>query len=100
MLLALEIPLAVTVRAPRGTTLRLRAGAARLRVEGRADEVSVHGTGEIRLDEVAGRTELRCGTGEVRIGRLDFEEPDAARFPALGLARAALVAGGGGVPRC
>ncbi|GAA4908586.1 hypothetical protein EV188_101930 [Actinomycetospora succinea] len=65
------IPLAVTVRAPRGSSLRLRAGAARIRVEGRADEVSVHGTGEIRLDEVAGRTELRCGAGEVRIGRLE-----------------------------
>ncbi|MDD7938949.1 hypothetical protein PHK61_11045 [Actinomycetospora lutea] len=65
------IPLAVTVRAPRDSALRLRAGAARLRVEGRAGEVSVQGTGEIRLDEVAGRTELRCGAGEVRIGRLE-----------------------------
>lgn len=64
------IPLAVTVRAPRDSSLRLRAGAARLAVEGRADEVSVHGTGEIRLDEVTGRTELRCGAGEVRIARL------------------------------
>lgn len=65
------IPLAVTVRAPRGSALRLRAGAARIRVEGRADEVSVHGTGEIRLDEVAGRADLRCGAGEVRVGRLE-----------------------------
>jgi hypothetical protein len=64
------IPLAVTVRAPRDTTLRLRAGAARLRVEGRAGEVTVQSTGEIRLDEVAGRAELRCGAGEVRIDRL------------------------------
>jgi 1-deoxy-D-xylulose-5-phosphate reductoisomerase len=30
----------------------------------------------------------------VRISRLDFEEPDLVRFPALALARAALVAGG------
>ncbi len=30
----------------------------------------------------------------VALGRLDFAAPDAARFPALGLARAALVAGG------
>ncbi len=29
-----------------------------------------------------------------RIGRLDFEEPDLVRFPALGLAREALAAGG------
>jgi 1-deoxy-D-xylulose-5-phosphate reductoisomerase len=28
------------------------------------------------------------------VGRLDFEAPDTERFPALGLARAALVAGG------
>ena len=30
----------------------------------------------------------------VRIGRLDFEAPDLARFPALGLARTALREGG------
>jgi 1-deoxy-D-xylulose-5-phosphate reductoisomerase len=30
----------------------------------------------------------------VKIGRLDFAPPDLARFPALGLARAAMVAGG------
>jgi 1-deoxy-D-xylulose-5-phosphate reductoisomerase len=30
----------------------------------------------------------------VAIGRLDFEAPDAARFPALALAREALEAGG------
>jgi 1-deoxy-D-xylulose-5-phosphate reductoisomerase len=30
----------------------------------------------------------------VRVGRLDFEAPDTARFPALGLARAAAEAGG------
>jgi 1-deoxy-D-xylulose-5-phosphate reductoisomerase len=30
----------------------------------------------------------------VRIGKLDFEEPDLERFPALGLAKAALRAGG------
>ena len=30
----------------------------------------------------------------VALGRLDFEAPDEARFPALGLARAALAAGG------
>ena len=30
-----------------------------------------------------------------RVGRLDFEAPDEARFPALRLARAAVVAGGG-----
>ena len=65
------VPLAVTVRAPQDSELRVRAGAARVAVEGRAGEVSVHGTGEVRLDEVAGRTDLRCGAGEVRIGRLD-----------------------------
>ena len=64
------VPLAVTVRAPQDSALRVRAGAARVAVEGRAGEVSVHGTGEVRLDEVAGRTDLRCGAGEVRIGRL------------------------------
>ncbi|GLZ45116.1 hypothetical protein Acsp06_13010 [Actinomycetospora sp. NBRC 106375] len=64
------VPLAVTVQAPADSDLRVRAGAARIAVEGRAGEVSVSGTGEVSLDEVAGRTELRCGAGEVRIGRL------------------------------
>ena len=31
----------------------------------------------------------------VMVGRLDFEAPDEQRFPALGLARQALTAGGG-----
>jgi len=64
------VPLAVTVRAPRDSVLRVRAGAARVAVEGRAGEVSVHGTGEVHLDDVSGRTELRCGAGEVRIGQV------------------------------
>jgi hypothetical protein len=64
------VPLAVTVRAPQDSVLRVRAGAARVAVEGRAGEVSVHGTGEVRLEEVTGRTDLRCGAGDVRIGRL------------------------------
>jgi 1-deoxy-D-xylulose-5-phosphate reductoisomerase len=41
------------------------------------------------------RMETPCGALDLaRIGRLDFEEPDLDRFPALGLAMAALVAGG------
>lgn len=64
------VPLAVTVRAPVDSVLRVRAGAARVGVEGRAGEVTVHGTGEVVLDEVGGRTDLRCGAGEVRVGRL------------------------------
>ena len=64
------VPLTVTVRAPADSALRVRAGAARVSVEGRAGEVSMRGTGEVSLDEVTGRTELRCGAGEIRVGRL------------------------------
>jgi len=64
------VPLALTVRAPAGTDVQLRAGAARVVVEGPAGEVAVRGTGAVTLDEVTGRADLRCGAGEVRIGRL------------------------------
>ncbi len=41
------------------------------------------------------RMETPCARLDlVELGRLDFEAPDATRFPALGLAREALVAGG------
>jgi 1-deoxy-D-xylulose-5-phosphate reductoisomerase len=41
------------------------------------------------------RMQTPCETLDlVRIGSLDFEEPDLERFPALSLARAALRAGG------
>jgi 1-deoxy-D-xylulose-5-phosphate reductoisomerase len=42
-----------------------------------------------RLATAAPRLDLAA------VARLDFAEPDLIRFPALGLARAALVAGGG-----
>ena len=65
------VPLAVTVRAPEGSEVTVRAGAARVVVEGSAAEVSVRGTGEVTLDEVTGRADLRCGAGEVHVRRLD-----------------------------
>ncbi|HWI85626.1 MAG TPA: 1-deoxy-D-xylulose-5-phosphate reductoisomerase [Sphingomonas sp.] len=44
-----------------------------------------------------GRMEAPCEPLDLaRIGRLDFEEPDLDRFPALGLALATLRSGGGG----
>jgi hypothetical protein len=64
------VPLAVTVRAPEGSEVAVRAGAARVVVEGSAAEVSVRGTGEVTLDEVTGRADLRCGAGEVHVRRL------------------------------
>jgi len=64
------VPLALTVRAPEGSDVQVRAGAARVVVAGRADEVAVRGTGEVTLDEVTGRADLRCGAGAVHVGRL------------------------------
>ncbi|PVZ14404.1 DUF4097 family beta strand repeat-containing protein [Actinomycetospora cinnamomea] len=64
------VPLAVTVRAPEGSEVQVRAGAARVVVDGSAGEVAVRGTGEVTLDEVTGRADLRCGAGEVHVARL------------------------------
>ncbi|WP_433787293.1 DUF4097 family beta strand repeat-containing protein [Actinomycetospora sp. CA-101289] len=64
------VPLAITVRAPEGSEVTVRAGAARVVVEGSAAEVAVRGTGEVTLDEVTRRADLRCGAGEVHVRTL------------------------------
>ena len=64
-----SIPLVVTVRAPAGSMPRLRIGAARVEVSGRAGNTSVRvGSGEITVDAVDGDVELVTGSGSVRLG--------------------------------
>ncbi|GAB3587132.1 DUF4097 family beta strand repeat-containing protein [Amycolatopsis endophytica] len=64
-----NIPLAVTVTAPAGTTLEVRAGSADVTVSGTAGRADLStGTGEIRLDRTEGAATVRTGSGSIRLG--------------------------------
>lgn len=64
------VPLAVTVHAPAGSGVRVRAGAAPVEVTGRPGEVDVRTTGGVTLEEVAERSAVRCGAGDVAVRRV------------------------------
>lgn len=64
-----NIPLAVSVRAPAGSSLEIRAGSADVTVTGpcgRADVLT--GSGEVKLDRADGAATVRTGSGGVRLG--------------------------------
>lgn len=64
-----NVPLAVTVRAPAGSHLEVRAGAADVLVTGstgRADILT--GSGEVGLERADGSAIIRTGTGDIKLG--------------------------------
>ncbi|MFI5559453.1 DUF4097 family beta strand repeat-containing protein [Amycolatopsis japonica] len=64
-----NVPLAVTVRAPAGSHLEVRAGAADVTVAGiagRADLMT--GAGKIALERANGSAIVRTGTGDIKLG--------------------------------
>ncbi|GLY69355.1 DUF4097 family beta strand repeat-containing protein [Amycolatopsis taiwanensis] len=62
-------PLAVTVRAPSGTHVQVRAGSANVTVTGAAGRADIlTGSGEVKLDRADGAATVRTGTGPVRLG--------------------------------
>ncbi|HVW41640.1 MAG TPA: DUF4097 family beta strand repeat-containing protein [Amycolatopsis sp.] len=64
-----NIPLSITVHAPAGTHLSIRAGSADVTVTGacgRADVMT--GTGEVKLDRADGAAVVRTGSGAIRLG--------------------------------
>ncbi|NIH84294.1 DUF4097 family beta strand repeat-containing protein [Amycolatopsis granulosa] len=64
-----NIPLAITVIAPAGTTVETRAGSADVTVTGPAGRVDLAtGAGEIRLDRTEGAATVRSGSGAIRLG--------------------------------
>lgn len=64
-----SLPLAVTVRAPSGTHVQVRAGSANVTVTGAAGRADVlTGSGEVKLDRADGAAMVRTGTGAVRLG--------------------------------
>jgi hypothetical protein len=63
------VPLAVTVRAPSGSSLDLRNAAANVTVTGTADRVRIHsGSGDVSLDRADGSAEIHTGSGALRLG--------------------------------
>lgn len=64
-----NLSLAVTVRAPAGSSLEIRAGSATVTVTGpcgRADVMT--GAGEVKLDRADGAAIVRTGSGAIRLG--------------------------------
>ncbi|HEY2191368.1 MAG TPA: DUF4097 family beta strand repeat-containing protein [Actinomycetospora sp.] len=64
------VPLVVTVHAPAGSGVAVRAGAAPVEVTGRPGAVDVRTTGGVSLEEVVTRSAVHCGAGEVAVRRV------------------------------
>ncbi|MEU8418845.1 DUF4097 family beta strand repeat-containing protein [Amycolatopsis japonica] len=64
-----NVPLAVTVRAPAGSHLEVRAGAADVTVTGSAGRADLMtGAGKIALERANGSAIVRSGTGDIKLG--------------------------------
>ncbi|MFC3456388.1 DUF4097 family beta strand repeat-containing protein [Amycolatopsis speibonae] len=64
-----NVPLAVTVRAPAGSHLEVRAGAADVTVSGSAGRADLlTGSGKICLERADGSAIVRTGTGDIKLG--------------------------------
>ncbi|HET6291388.1 MAG TPA: DUF4097 family beta strand repeat-containing protein [Amycolatopsis sp.] len=64
-----NVPLAVTVRAPAGSHLEVRAGAADVTVTGSAGRADLMtGAGKVGLERADGSAIVRTGTGDVKLG--------------------------------
>ncbi|HEY3467497.1 MAG TPA: DUF4097 family beta strand repeat-containing protein [Amycolatopsis sp.] len=64
-----NVALAVVVRAPAGSHVDVRAGAANVTVTGSAGRVDVTtGSGEVKLDRADGAATVRSGSGGIKLG--------------------------------
>lgn len=64
-----NVALSVTVRAPAGSHVEVRAGAADVTVTGSAGRVDLlTGSGEVKLDRADGSATIRTGSGGVKLG--------------------------------
>ncbi|MEV7554856.1 DUF4097 family beta strand repeat-containing protein [Amycolatopsis sp. NPDC089917] len=64
-----NVPLAVTLRAPAGSHLEVRAGAADVTVTGAAGRADLlTGSGKIGLERADGSAIVRTGTGDIKLG--------------------------------
>lgn len=63
------VSLAVTVRAPAGSHLDLKAGSADMTVTGPAGRVNLHtGSGTVTMDRADGPADVHSGSGALRLG--------------------------------
>jgi hypothetical protein len=63
------VPLAVIVRAPAGSHVTARSGAATISVTGQAGRLDLHtGSGEINAEHAEGSATVNSGSGAVRLG--------------------------------
>jgi hypothetical protein len=64
-----NVALSVTVRAPAGSHVEVRAGAADVTVTGSAGRVDLlTGSGEVKLDRADGSATIRTGSGGIKLG--------------------------------
>ncbi|MGW4485493.1 DUF4097 family beta strand repeat-containing protein [Amycolatopsis sp. NPDC004368] len=64
-----NVPVAVTVHAPKGSHVEVRAGAADVTVTGTAGRADIlTGSGEVTLEAADGAAVVRTGTGRVKLG--------------------------------
>ncbi|GLZ40139.1 DUF4097 family beta strand repeat-containing protein [Actinokineospora sp. NBRC 105648] len=64
-----NVPIAVLVRAPKGSSVSARSGAAAVRVTGPAGQVDItSGAGAVDVDAASGLVRATSGTGAIRIG--------------------------------
>ncbi|MGQ0841136.1 DUF4097 family beta strand repeat-containing protein [Actinokineospora sp.] len=64
-----NVPIAVTVRAPHGSQVSARTGAAAVATTGTAGRVDVlTGSGEVTVEGAEGAVQVTTGTGQVRVG--------------------------------
>ncbi|PKV97883.1 putative adhesin [Amycolatopsis echigonensis] len=64
-----NVPVAVTVHAPAGSHLEVRAGSADVTVTGTAGRADIlTGSGEVTLERADGAATIRTGTGAVKLG--------------------------------
>ncbi|MFD8498646.1 DUF4097 domain-containing protein [Amycolatopsis sp. NPDC059657] len=64
-----NVPLSVTVHAPAGSHLEVRAGAAEVKVTGAAGRADIlTGSGEVSVERADGSAIIRTGTGNIKLG--------------------------------
>lgn len=64
-----NVPVSVTVHAPKGSHVEVRAGAADVTVTGTAGRADIlTGSGEVTLEQAVGAAIVRTGTGRVKLG--------------------------------